>query len=91
MEGFIFVLFGLTFARFNNVLKYLLMTVLIGYGFAWVGHFIFENNKPATFIYPSYSLICDFRLWFSIIQQLYMTNFDFQSVMVNGVDPKYWF
>lgn len=40
--------------------------MLIGYGFAWVGHFYFEMNKPATFIYPTYSLMGDFRMWFEI-------------------------
>jgi hypothetical protein len=32
---------------------------VIGYGFAWLGHFIFEHNKPATFQYPFYSLAAD--------------------------------
>ncbi len=32
---------------------------VIGYGFAWVGHFMFEHNKPATFKYPLYSLAAD--------------------------------
>jgi hypothetical protein len=38
---------------------------LIGYAFAWVGHFYYEFNRPATFIYPSFSLYGDFRLWAS--------------------------
>lgn len=33
---------------------------LIGYGFAWVGHFGFEHNRPATFRHPWYSLAGDF-------------------------------
>lgn len=40
----------------------LLLVFVIGYSFAWVGHFVFENNKPATFKYPWLSLQGDFRL-----------------------------
>lgn len=36
---------------------------VIGYGFAWLGHFIFEKNKPATFTYPVYSLIGDWVMF----------------------------
>jgi hypothetical protein len=40
---------------------------LVGYGFAWVGHYFFERNKPATFQYPLYSLRSDFKLFFEIL------------------------
>jgi hypothetical protein len=40
---------------------------LVGYGFAWVGHFFFEKNKPATFQYPRYSLASDFLLFFDLL------------------------
>ncbi len=39
---------------------------VLGYGFAWVGHFFFEKNKPATFQHPFYSLASDFKLFFDI-------------------------
>ncbi|KJE89987.1 membrane protein [Capsaspora owczarzaki ATCC 30864] len=48
--------------------RLLLFTPLVGYGFAWVGHFFFERNKPATFKHPFYSLMGDFVMWFNIIR-----------------------
>jgi hypothetical protein len=38
-----------------------------GYAFAWVGHFFFEHNKPATFKYPGFSFMGDWRLWWEIL------------------------
>ena len=40
---------------------------LAGYGFAWVGHFGFERNKPATFQYPAYSLMGDWVMYWQVI------------------------
>ncbi|MCB0501484.1 MAG: DUF962 domain-containing protein [Bacteroidetes bacterium] len=45
----------------------LLLMPLAGYGFAWVGHFVFEKNKPAAFKQPLYSLASDFLMFYHII------------------------
>jgi len=37
------------------------------YAFAWVGHFFFEHNKPATFQYPAFNFMGDWRLWWEIL------------------------
>lgn len=44
-----------------------LLLPVIGYGFAWVGHFFFEKNKPATFTYPGYSFIGDWVMYKDIL------------------------
>ena len=36
---------------------------LAGYGFAWLGHFAFEHNRPATFSHPLYSLMGDWVMY----------------------------
>ncbi len=41
----------------------LLAVPVAGYGFAWVGHFFFEKNRPATFQHPFYSLLGDFVMY----------------------------
>lgn len=38
----------------------LLAAPLLGYGFAWFGHFRVEHNRPATFKHPFWSLMGDF-------------------------------
>ncbi len=40
---------------------------VIGYSFAWAGHFFFEKNRPATFQHPFYSLMGDFRMFYEIL------------------------
>lgn len=47
---------------------WLLLMPVCGYGFAWVGHFAFERNKPATFNFPLYSLIGDWAMYADILR-----------------------
>ena len=42
--------------------RWILAAPFLGYAFAWVGHFGFEGNKPATFGHPFWSLWSDFRM-----------------------------
>lgn len=45
----------------------LLLMPVIGYGFAWVGHFVFEKNRPATFGHPFYSLASDWVMYWHML------------------------
>lgn len=47
--------------------RLLFLVPVIGYGFAWIGHFFFEKNKPATFRYPLYSFIGDWVMFKDIL------------------------
>ncbi len=46
---------------------YLPLCLVCGYGFAWVGHFFVEKNKPASFQYPIWSFISDYVMLFYMI------------------------
>ena len=45
---------------------WLLAVPLAGYGFAWVGHFAFEKNRPATFTYPGWSFMGDWVMYWQL-------------------------
>jgi hypothetical protein len=61
--GSTLVLLALAEAAVSGDWRWLLPMPLLGYGFAWIGHFFFEKNKPATFRHPLYSLIGDWVMY----------------------------
>jgi hypothetical protein len=61
--GLVFLLHALSTLNFWWVLAGL----VVGYAFAWVAHFVFEKNRPATFTYPLYSFVGDWVMWKDIL------------------------
>jgi hypothetical protein len=57
------VILILATAVFSASWVWLWVLPLAGYTFAWVGHFFFEKNRPATFKHPFYSLLGDFVMY----------------------------
>ena len=56
------------FSIYSSKWHLLYYTPLCGYGFAWIGHFFFEKNRPATFTYPLYSFIGDWVMLKDILR-----------------------
>ena len=54
-------------AALTQALVLILAAHVQGYAFAWVGHFFFEHNKPATFKYPGMSYRGDYLMWWQIL------------------------
>jgi hypothetical protein len=57
----------LIFGIVSSNYKWLIAIPFVGYGFAWIGHFFIEKNKPATFTYPLYSLGADFVMFWHML------------------------
>lgn len=65
--GCLAVILVILYSLLAQVWLALILVPLFGYGFAWVGHFFIEKNKPATFEYPIYSLLGDWMMFKDII------------------------
>ena len=69
--GTLFAIALLVFAVATGRWWLILLAVVSGYAFAWVAHFFVEKNRPATFTYPWWSYISDFRmLWLFLTGRL---------------------
>ena len=65
--GSLLVLAILAYALLTQQWLWLLAMPLAGYGFAWVGHFVFEKNRPATFTDPLWSLMGDWVMFKDVL------------------------
>ena len=61
------VLAFLTVAVVTGQWRWLWGMPVAGYGFAWVGHFVFEKNRPATFQRPLFSLVGDWVMYWQML------------------------
>lgn len=57
------LLFWLGLAAWRRSPRLLVLAVASSYALAWVGHFGFERNIPATFRYPLEAGLCDLRMY----------------------------
>lgn len=65
--GSLGVLAIITVAIATQTWVLLIAAPIMGYGCAWIGHFGFEKNRPATFRYPFLSLACDWIMLAEIL------------------------
>jgi hypothetical protein len=66
--GSLLVLVAIGLAIGTGAWAWLWLAPVGGYGFAWVGHFVFEKNRPATFAHPLYSLMGDWVMFWDILR-----------------------
>lgn len=59
----VLILYAVASGRYG----FLLLALVQGYAWAWVGHFFFEHNRPATFSYPLLSFMGDWKLWLDML------------------------
>ena len=65
--GTFVILFVILYVQKSGKERFLWYIPILGYGFAWFSHAVFEKNRPATFKYPLWSLISDFKMFFELL------------------------
>jgi hypothetical protein len=65
---------------------FFLAAPVFGYGFAWVGHFLVEGNRPATFTHPLWSLRGDFVMWWKMATGTMAAEVE-RAATSNGAEP----
>jgi len=58
----------LVYLTIFQIWAWLPMVLVVGYGPAWIGHFFVEKNRPATFTYPWWSLLGDYKMFYLAIK-----------------------
>ena len=82
--GSSFGLIGLAKSVKDRSAKPLLRGIAAGYACAWVGHFFFEKNKPASFKFPLKSFASDFRMYGDVLRgNLSLEDKKFDKVRAN--------
>ena len=46
---------------------WILAALVMGYGGAWIGHFVFEKNRPASFAQPLFSFRADWVMYWQML------------------------
>ncbi|MCZ6469303.1 MAG: DUF962 domain-containing protein [Candidatus Dadabacteria bacterium] len=65
--GSLLTIIVVLFVIFTQTWIALILVPILGYGFAWIGHYFVEKNKPTTFTYPLYSLMGDWVMFKDIL------------------------
>ena len=67
--------------------RWAIAAIIIGYGLAWIAHFLIAQNRPAAFGHPIWSLICDFRMLFTWLSGKLPAELARAGVMAEKVAP----